>query len=122
MSQPDGASPVGNDKVFTFTNPARTVTVATAWDAHAIDIALTPAALNVAEADLAKEIVAAAKFSRDRSRAALASDRVRESVARGDDEDDCRRYIYKVQNMPTDGDIESEITAHYGLTGEAQVG
>jgi hypothetical protein len=122
MAHPDGASPADGDQVFTFTNPARTVTVTTALDGHALDITITPAALNAAEADLAKEIVAAAKFSRDRSRATLANDIVRNSVARGDNEAECRRYIHKVQNMPSEGDVESEIAAHYGLSDGERAG
>lgn len=122
MTSPDGAPPVASDQVFTFTNPARTISVSTAYDGHAVDVRLTDAALKNSEAELAKQIVAAAKFSRDRSRAALANDLVKNSVARGDNEDECRLYIHRVQHFPTDTDVESEIAAHYGLSGQDGAG
>ena len=118
MTRPDGASPGDDSRVFTFQNPSRTVSVTTAYLGYAIDVTVAPSALQLSEAELAQEIVAAAKFSRERSRAAKAADMIRNSVANGDDEADCRRYIHKVQQFPTDADVDEQITTHYGLNGE----
>ncbi|QFS94578.1 ESX-1 secretion-associated protein EspD (plasmid) [Mycobacterium sp. THAF192] len=115
MTGPDGAHSGDPKRVFTFENPSRTVSVTSAYRGFVTDITVAPAALQMGEAELAKEIVAAATFARERSRAAKAADIVRNSVENGDDEADCRRYIYRVQQFPTDADIDEQIADHYGL-------
>ncbi|BBX30676.1 MULTISPECIES: hypothetical protein [Mycolicibacterium] len=115
MTSLEGSSPGNSGRLFTFQNPARTIAVTSTYQGVAVDIAVEPAAMSLTEDDLGEAILAAAKFSRERSRAVKAEDMVRNSVADGDNEDDCRRYIFKVQQFPTEADVEEQIAQHYGL-------
>lgn len=119
MTGLDGAHNGDPNRVFTFENPSRTVSVTTAYRGFVTDVTVAPAALRMGDAELASEIVAAARFSRERSRAAKATDMVRNSVENGDDEADCRRYIYRVQQFPTDEDVDEQIATYYGPPDES---
>lgn len=121
MTGPGGAHNGDPNRVFTFENPSRTVSVTAAYRGFVTDVTVAPAAMRMGDAELAAEIVAAAKFARERSRAAKAADMVRNSVENGDDEADCRRYIYRVQQFPTDDDVDEQIATHYGLPDEPEL-
>lgn len=112
MNSRDGSSPGGD--VFRFTNPARTITVTSAPDGRALGIAVTHDALRGSESELAQGIEAAARFSRDRARAATADRLVAHAVATADDnEAECRSYVHKELRLPTDDDVDAAIAEYY---------
>ncbi len=119
MNSRDGSSPGGD--VFRFTNPARTITVTSAADGRALGIAVTHDALHGSESDLAQDIEAAARFSRDRSRAAAADRLVAHAVeTAGDNEAECRSYVHNELQLPTDDDVDSAIAEYYAPDDDAQ--
>jgi hypothetical protein len=111
MPGPDASSPTEIPAV-TVSNPARSISVTTR-NGYADKIAITPAALNATEAELAAHIVEVARFSYARDQANRADRLVAESVAAGDNENDCRRYLHRCNNLPTQNDVDAAYTAHY---------
>lgn len=112
MTQPDNNLPI-LDPPVTVSNPARSISVTTV-NSYATRIALTPAALNgVSEAELAAKIVDVARFSHDRDRANRADRLVNERVASGENEQECRTLIHRVNQMPTHQQVDEAYGTYF---------
>lgn len=110
MHAPDASLPeIPEVTVF---NPARSIFVTTR-NSYAIKIAITPAALNVTEAELAVKIVEVARFSYARDQATRADRLVAQAVAAGDNETECRRYLHRINNLPTQDTVDAAYNTHY---------
>lgn len=112
MTRPDDSVPM-LDPPVTVSNPSRSISVQTT-QGFATHVNLTPAALSgVTEAELAAEIVDVARFSRARDMANRADRMVAERVADGDNEEECRVTLHRVNHLPTQAQVDESYTAHY---------
>ncbi|WP_255802020.1 hypothetical protein [Mycobacteroides abscessus] len=111
MTQSDNSLPIEHPTV-TMSDPARTITVSSN-NGVSTHVQLTAAALTGSEDDVARKVLAVAKFGRDRGRAILADALVERSVASGDNEAQCRRYLSKEKNLPTQDEVDAAYAAHY---------